>query len=173
MLLIHGSEGGIGWGKTSTFFKNNYIEFLKIRSRNRPPGDGTWKDFGAGSEPTFVCGNCRRGLPVTLSEVDHQTAKTLLIPIVSQRKGAIVKSGFSYTFPKTGTVETVDVTLGHIQRRNYKIEGTIFKLAKGTTTSPNRDVYFPTGSSLHNVCKNDVDNLQLLCSYCNRSKGAR
>lgn len=189
MILVHGPTGGINWAYTSKFLKNNFSDFLIWLRGDKIPdvARDEWKDFGAGNEPVFACPQCQRRLPLALAEVDHVTPKSTLTGNVDDNllEGTgPVKVSNVYLFPRKGILNTINVNDPAPKIRGYMIkpDGSLYLRATvdppggRVVAPPGRRIvqaYMSTGTPLSVVVRNDVENLQLLCSYCNRAKGNR
>lgn len=185
MVLIHGPHGSINWNYTSTFLRNNYSDFLRAMHNMPLPqrAQEDWRDYGAGSEPTFICLNCNRVLPLALGEVDHKVAHSTLLARIDAAANDITLHGTSYSFPQNGVVRTISVADGFAAVRRFTIKqdglfylASVLAPAQPAPAIPGRQMVIPfyaTGTPLSVVARNDVVNLQLLCAYCNRSKGNR
>lgn len=185
MILIHGPTGGIDWRYTSTFLRNNYADFLHVFRTGQIPqrAQDAWINFGAGNEPIFTCPICNRMLPLAIAEVDHVVPKSTLTATVLPGANTILLNNNRYTFPNSGDIWTIDVTKPIPVEKRFQIrnDGCLYlshspsnTLRQPLINGRNRVVaYLRTGTPLSVVARNDVSNLQLLCSSCNRSKGNR
>jgi 5-methylcytosine-specific restriction endonuclease McrA len=185
MILIHGPTGGINWNYTSTFLRNNYADFLHYFQTGQIPqvAQDEWAEFGAGREPKFTCGGCRRVLPLAVGEVDHVVAKSTLTATLNPRTAVIQRVGSHYTFPSSGRVWTINISAPKPEEKNFQVrnDGCLY-LSLSSSAAIQQPLpqgrvrvvaYHQTGTPLGVVVRNDVLNLQLLCSSCNRSKGNR
>jgi 5-methylcytosine-specific restriction endonuclease McrA len=163
MMLIHGPMGSINWQYTSAFYRNNWGIFCEYLSNS---AGQHWTNFGAGSELTFTCVKCNRTLPLAISEADHVIAKSTLSVRVVNTLTEIRITGTHYQFPSNGTTWAININTAEPKVAEFKVEQGMFYLKQA-----NGD-YFSTGTLL-NAAQNNIENLQLLCAYCNRSKGNR
>lgn len=180
MLLLHGPRGSVDWGNTSTFFRNNISSFVALNRTGvipYPPQDD-WVDFGAGKEPTFLC-RCNRRLPLIVGDSDHIQPKSGLVARVDANVMAITRIGEIYTFPTEGVMATIQTDGGEIVLRRFKVQpgvqGPEMRISSNPVPSlltPYQGTYF-NPVKLQNVVTNDIDNLRMLCRYCNTSRGNR
>ena len=185
MLVVHGPTGSINWGYTSTFLRNNYADFVYYYHNGVVPRDAQeeWRNFGAGMEPIFTCPMCNRTLPLALGEVDHRQPKSTLIVDRVAVGDTITRAGNRYSVPANGSITTINVTSPKIVERRFEVRAdgclyltasTVADMAAPLLPGRRRVVtYHTTGTPLSVLARNDLHNLQLLCGWCNRSKGNR
>ena len=170
MILLVGPEGGLDFGKTSFFFRANIEDLLDYLIRGNSMELDEF-DFGVGPEPAFRCCGCHRFTPLITGSVDHVIPRTSLLSktkIVS-RVGEIYDSvqykwGYIY-IRREGKVHLINAAESNIDIYDYELEsndeGEVFMQVAG--------MEFP----LEKVLENDMQNLQLMCHYCNSRKGNR
>lgn len=174
MLLVFGPRGSIDFSRyTRWMFVWNYTDLVKKRYVSPAAYHGK-KDFGAGDEDAFKCPSCSRVLPFAIVEADHIVPRAKLkykLDLSAWHSVSFIQRSGQYTFRSEGAIDGIIYDKGEMRIK------TIF-------FSTNRDrpeIKFKTSRTgswgpihrVQNVIENDIENLQLLCGFCNRSKGGR
>jgi 5-methylcytosine-specific restriction endonuclease McrA len=161
MLLLIGPNGGISWDNTQTFVRHNIHAVLKRRQKIQPTHSETFGSVHLWE--TFKCdGRCGgRILPIDIADVDH------IAP----------KSNFNWKFIRQNALKFQDCfackdKTGHMWAIMDK--GTINCISTShKEVSKPIEYYAADEDHIFLDIENNVDNLQLLCPPCNRSKGAK
>jgi hypothetical protein len=116
------------------------------------------RDFGAGPESTFSCPGCLRTLPTVLFDLDH---------IRSQARYTLANLGNL----DNGTFVIISPKNGESENDTLKPEVTA-QAVGGYVKITSGSIYNPIVGTVHSaeIWKNDLRNLQFLCSICNSSK---
>ncbi len=144
IYVVASGNNSVNWDTTKTAIKNNAASFA----------DG-FKDFGAGVEEYVTCPGCDRDLPLLLFHLDH------------------IRAQARYT----------QTNLGLLGQAHFVVLDTIFNrqteariaATGGYVTIETGSKYYPKKGIVQSaeIWRNDLRNLQFLCSICNSSKGDR
>ncbi len=174
MLLAIGTQGGVSWRMTREIFVRDYYDLVKIRKYNISQFAGR-RDFGAGYEFSFRCNMCYRVLPMAIVEADHIIPRTN-INIIESKKGDKITRTYTRTRKNYNVPEKGKIDLILIGSTSYDLHTGDFECFNNNNVyTINIEVCKKTFNQLNlmSVLQNDIDNLQLLCSHCNRAKGRR
>ncbi|WP_297122017.1 HNH endonuclease signature motif containing protein [uncultured Enterobacter sp.] len=173
MLVFAGPDGGVSWGITQTMVRHNWSFLLK-----RMTSDGENTPNGTFGSPfsweTFKCGGRCGGrvLPIDIADVDHILPKFYMpFSIVEQNDMLTIPcfstpdKGNKWIIASYGAITVASTSTADVKNRKYHIKRRVNKMVVELDT---RTVEW----DINNVLINNVDNLQLLCPPCNRSKGA-
>jgi len=144
IYVIASGNNSVNWDNTKTAIKNNAATFA----------DG-YRNFGAGVEEYVECPGCDRELPLLLFHLDH------------------IKSQARYTQSNLGFMGADRfVVLDTVLNR---VNGVRINAAGGVVTIQTGSIYNPRTGLVQSaeIWKNDLRNLQFLCSLCNSSKKDR
>lgn len=132
----------VNWDNTRESIMNNANYF----------SDG-YADFGIGGEPYVKCPGCGRNLPMVIFHLDH---------IRSQARYAHGNLGL------LGGDRFVVLDRNDCDQVDARVVAT-----GGSVTIQTGSIYAPKTGIVHSseIWKNDLRNLQFLCSACNTSKG--
>src|SRR5271170_1528080 len=141
IYVITSGNNSVNWDNTKTVIKNQAVVFAN-----------GFQDFGAGVEEYVKCPGCNRNLPLVLFSLDH------------------IKSQARYTQTNLGLLGpdrflVLDGLLNHLADVRINAMGGYVRISTGS-------IYNPKTGIVHSseIWKNDLRNLQFLCSICNSSK---
>lgn len=144
IYVIASGNNSVNWDNTTTVIKHFSATFAD-----------DFKDYGAGNEAAVTCPGCHRELPLVLFHFDH---------IKSQARYA--QSNLGLLSPNNLVV--VDSALNRLNNARVQIVGGYVRIETGSIYNPRQGIIQSS-----QIWKNDLRNLQLLCSICNSSKRDR
>lgn len=162
MILLVGTWGGVYFSSTSLFFRTNIDDLSRYLIRTVE--HGTF-DFGRGEERAFRCCSCRRFTPLITGSVDHVIPRSNLLVNYVHRHGelydsVVYKFGMAYVCIH-GKLQLVFKQDGSTGIYDYFINENEQLCVNGHAIP------------LKTALENDMQNLQLMCCYCNSFKGNR
>lgn len=165
MILLVGPRGSVEFAKTSFFFRANIDALMPYLDRQI---NYEWYDFGIGRERAFRCCGCKRYVPLFTGTVDHVVPKSLLtVDCVDQigtlHNSVVYKNGI-VQICRRGKYYLIEKSSSIIYSDSYSIG---LKHGKYTLEIDGQSI------SLKDALENDMENLQLMCGFCNSLKGNR
>lgn len=174
MLLIVGPNGGLVWDTTQTMVRHNW-EFCRRRIGSDAENTPTRMFDSPYNWETFKCaGRCGgRILPIDIADVDHVQAKSTFTWNTVTQTGTVPaftsqNSGNHWIIATFGAIPVRIVNTGGSEHWMYEVHPDINHV-RVRIRETDRVVLW----TIHDVLANNLDNLQLLCPPCNRSKGNR
>ncbi len=163
MILLIGPWGGVGFNSTSLYFRTNIDDLAPHLIHDV---EYRYFDFGIGEERAFRCRNCRRFTPLIPGSVDHIIPRSTLTVQYVRRAGELYDS-------VTYSHGTAKVCIGGKLQLIYKQDGSIgtydYEVNEEEELLSVNGHVIPVRTAL----ENDMQNLQLMCCYCNSFKGNR
>lgn len=169
MLLVIGPGGGLNWVATQTMVRHNWQAFLKRRNADTG-GAPASSNFGSPYLwETFVCGGRCGGriLPIDIADVDHIAPKSLFTWVftTNQNPSFQTQNGSNWMISNNGSIHAINY--------NTLNECDLYYMYKDNNTiTIQLDSSRKKDYRIKDILTNNIDNLQLLCPPCNRSKGA-
>lgn len=170
MILLIGPWGRVDFGRTSLYFRANIEDLLQYLVRDSM--ELMDFDFGIGDEPAFRCCECHRFTPLITGSVDHVIPRTRLmqnVHYITRGQGEVFDS-VNYSrgmidIHERGKVYLISSSNGSIGVYDYRLvendEEEVIMQVNG------REI------PLKKALENDMNNLQLMCHFCNSRKGNR
>lgn len=180
--VVIGPGGGLDFAKTSMFIRSNFDQMLQFKLINQP---SVFFDFGPGAERAFQCPDplCQRHFPAQTATVDHCIAQANLLHAVhylggiremqlSHNRFDIGESGdinVVYHSPTGNLTSNIHPQLYDYDNGNKRIS-IYSQIGRGAWA---QRTYTCQNVPVVNILANIIENLQLMCHFCNARKGNR